>query len=300
MSQEMFSKNTAVEFLHSSWGVKNVEERLENDRKNLLDEIVRLTLANVPFQSITFMATPSEQRKCPTYEEIKKNGMQGIGGLCYSLNTFVWLLLKGLGFSAKLALSTVTSTVTSPNNHFIVLVSDVEKKNDLSLVDCGTGFPIFRAVSLNFDQESPVYHDSFLEYKYVRHDGKILRMHGKGDMVKPNDPPIEGLDFFMGRWRRFCSFDPEQPDPTFDPNQIYLPIIDLTPFPKSPRAIVFPEKRAVIAIHNRLIIENDKGSLETTVMASDEEILKAYVLHFANIKQDTVRRALEEWHCLSK
>ena len=296
----MFSKNTAVEFLESSWGVKNIEERLENDQKNLLDELVQHILANVPFQGITYMATPSEQRKLPTYEDIKKRCMQGIGGLCYSLNTFTWQLLKGLGFSAKRAVSTVTSTVTSPNNHLIILVSDVQKKNDLYLVDCGTGFPIFHAVSLNFDQESPVYHDGFLEYKYVRHEGKILRMHGKGDMVKPNDPPIEGLDFFMGRWRRFCSFDPEQANPTFDLNQFYLSTIDLTPFPKSPRAILFPEKRAVIAVNNRFIIENDKGSLETTVMASDEEILKAYVLHFPNIKQDMVRRALEEWHCVSK
>lgn len=289
----------AVEFLQSSWGVKNVEERLENDRKNLLDEIVRLILANVPFQSITFMATPSEQRKRPTYEEIKKRCMKGVGGLCYSLNTFTWQLLKGLGFSAKLALSTVTSTVASPNNHLIILVSGVQKENDLYLVDCGTGFPIFRTVPLNFDQESPVYHDGFLEYKYVRHEGKILRMHGKGDMVKPNDPPIEGLDFFLGRWRRFYSFDPEQLDPTVDHNQLYLSI-DLTPFPKSPRAILFPEKRAVIAVHNRFIIENDKGSLETTAMASDQEILKAYGIHFPNIKQDTVRRALKEWHCVSK
>ena len=40
---EMFTYNEAVELLQNSWAVKNVEKRLKNDRKNLVDEIVQLS-----------------------------------------------------------------------------------------------------------------------------------------------------------------------------------------------------------------------------------------------------------------
>lgn len=295
----MFSKKEAIIFLQNSLGVKDVEKRLERDRKNLLDEIISGILANVPFQSITLM-TSSDKRKRPSLENVKKDCMAGIGGLCYTVNSFTWFLLKGLGFSGRLAQSTVTSTVTSLNNHLIILVNDLEESGDLYLVDCGTGFPIFRAVPLDFDQESPVYHDGFLEYKYVRHEGKILRMHGKGDMIKRNDPPVEGLDFYLGRWRRFYSFEVELSDSTLDPDQVYSNAVVHTPFPRSPRAIRFPDRRAVVVVHNRVMFETGEGKLDTAVMESDDEIMKAYAKYFPAIKEDVVREAIAEWHRVSK
>ena len=225
----------------------------------------------------------------------------GIGGVCFEINQFTWGLLKGVGFDACLARSTVTSTVTSPENHAIVLIRGLEQDGDLYLADCGTGFPIFRTVSLDFTEESPIFKDGFLEYKYVWHEGKILRMHGKGDMVKPNNPPVEGLDFFIGRWRRFYSFVPEIKT-SFDmiSDEQYKATICLTPFTSSPRALWFPGKRAVVIANNKLMIENETGEMVTTVLKSDEEILKAYQDHFPQLKQDTVRRALAEWHRVSK
>ena len=211
------------------------------------------------------------------------------------MNRFSWGLLKGVGFDAYCTRATVTSTVTSPDNHAIVLIKDLEQEGDLHLVDCGTGFPILRAVSLDFAEESPVFNDGFLEYKYVRHNGRILRMHGKGDMVKPNDPPVEGLDFFIGRWRRFYSFVPEMKPLDGISNEFFKSTIYLTPFTSSPRALRFPGKRAVVIVHNKLIVENEAGELVTTIMKSDEEIFKAYRDHFPQLAQDTVKRALAVW-----
>ncbi|XP_028406155.1 uncharacterized protein LOC114528676 [Dendronephthya gigantea] len=199
--KDMFTQEEAVEFLQTSWKIKDVLKRMKTDRKNLVDEIVTQILAKVPFQSIHLVAAKAEERKRPPFEEIRKKCTSGVGGLCYEINTFTWALLKGLGFNVHRQRSTVTSTVTSPDNHAVVLISGLEQDGDLFLVDCGTGFPVCRSVSLDFAEESPVFKDGFLEYKFVRHEGKILRMHGKGDMIKPNNPPIEGLDFFIGRWR---------------------------------------------------------------------------------------------------
>ena len=299
----MFNKKEATSFLQNSWGLQGVGEKLEaSDCKNVLDEIVVLVQEKIPFQGITLMATGSDERSRPTVEEIKQDCMTGIGGLCYSINVFTWGLLKGLGFSVQLCKSTVTSAGTYPNNHVLVLVSNVKKVGDLYLVDCGSGFPTFRAIPLDFDQESPVYHDSFLDYKYVRHDGRVLRMHGKGDRVERNEPPVEGIDLFLGKWRRFYSFAPDPSecladfDTAFD--DVYT-VPGTTPFHNSPRAIRFPEKRAVMSVNNRALVENEKGILVATIMESDEEIIKFFGNHFANIEPDTVRRAIREWRRVS-
>lgn len=298
---EMFTYNEAVELLQSSWGVRNFEERLKNDRKNFADEIVRVIHGNVAFQSVTVL---DDIHKRPTYDEIKERCVSGIGGLCCDMALFTWGLFKALGFSVRMVPSVVTGNHTAPNNHVLLLIDGIENESDLHLVDCGTGFPTFRTISLNFSEESPIFTDSFLEYKYIRFDGKILRMHGEGDTFKRNNPPIEGLDFFTGRWRRFYSFDPDHRprDPHKPADDVYRTVAaGLTTFTStSPRAVWFPRKRAVAIANNKLFVENETGELVTTHLNSDEEILKAFQEHFPQFKQDTVRRALAEWHRISQ
>ena len=299
--QGMFTEEEATSFLENSWGIRNVKNKLGADRKNLLDEIIVIVQAKVPFQSITLMATSPNERIRPTLEDIKRDCMAGIGGLCYCLNVFTWGLLKGLGFSAKLCRAKVTASQLHPNNHVLVLVSNLKENGDLYLVDCGCGFPTFRAIPLNFDQESAVYQDSYLEYKYVRYNGQILRMHGQGDKIKRTNR--EGIDFFLGKWRRFYFFAVEPTDCLADLDSAFDDVYTVpgtTPFDRSPRAVWFPGQYAVMTVNNRLMLEKEeeKGKLETTPMESDDEIIKCYCSHFPMLKQDTVRRAIVEWRRL--
>ncbi len=79
---------------------------------------------------------------------------------------FTWGLFKALGFSVRMLPSVVTSSHSAPNNHVLLLINGLENGTDVHLVDCGTGFPTFRTISLNFSEESPIFMDSFLEYKH--------------------------------------------------------------------------------------------------------------------------------------
>ena len=304
MSQEnnMFAYSEAVDLLQNSWGVRKIEERLTNGRKDLLDEIVRVIHENVAFQSITVLS--SSDRNTPiSYENIKKRCVSGVGVLCYDIASFTKGLLKALGFPVQMLSSTVTATLTAPNNHALLLTYDLENKGDVHLVDCGTGFPTFRAISLKFQDESPVFKDSFLEYKYIRSNGKILRMHGEGDAFKRNNPPIEDIDFIIGRWRRFSFFDPDQKlyHPDKPAEEAYRAVVSgRTVLTSSPRAVRFSGKRAVAIVNNKLMIENENDKMVTTVLTSDEEILKAYQVHFPKIEQASVRLALAEWRRVSQ
>ena len=305
MSEEkkMFTYSEALQLIQKSWEIKSVEERLKNDRKSLVDEIIQIIHEKLPFQSITILCSSDRNNSPLLYNEIKKRCVSGVGGLCYDLATFTWSLFRALGLTVRMLSATVTVTCITPNDHTIVCIYGLENEGDVHLVDCGFGYANIRSISLNFRDESPIFKDSFLEYKYIRHDGMILRMHGKGDVIKRNSPPIEDIDFIQGHWRRFYFFDPDQKlhHPYKPPEDAYRAVVaGLTPFTSSPRAVWFPKKRAVVIVNNKLMIENEAGELVTTVLTSDEEILKAYQVHFPQLKQDDVRLALAEWHRVSK
>jgi hypothetical protein len=74
---EMFTYNEAVELLQNSWAVKNVEKRLKNDRKNLVDEIVQIIHEKVAFQSVTLLSSANIHKR-PTYDEIKERCVSGV------------------------------------------------------------------------------------------------------------------------------------------------------------------------------------------------------------------------------
>ena len=291
---KMFTKKEAVDFLERSWGVKTVEKKLRSDRKHFLEEIILVIRGRVPFQLLTFsemLLIPPLKRIFPSLESGKKDCMSGHGGSCVMINSFTVTLLEALGFSTRLCFAAGSTTIIV--NHVVVLVEDLEKEGDLHLVDCGLVLPSFRAISLNFDQESPVYQDSYLEYKLIRHNGLILRMHGSGDIIKRNNPPIEGLDFVVGKWRRYYRFDITN---SISPDEFAASFqVAHLPTTVPPLAAWFPGGRTVMIWGNQLKVEKEDGTFENIMIKSDEEILRYYKKYFPTIREDTVRQAYFAW-----
>ena len=292
----MLTKAVAIEFLEKKWGMVNVEQQIQNDCEKFLNKLIVTIHERVPFQLLfirNLSLLPPEDRKLPNVDEVDCMCMSGEGGNCVCINMFTSRLLIALGYSAFVCWSMVTSNVF--NSHLLVIVKDLINQGDLHLVDCGLGLPSFRAISLNFDEESPVYRDSFLEYKFIKHEGKVIRMHGDGDLVARNNPPIEGLDFIVGKWRRFYEFSIETLEcerwedlgPMFSVQ--YLPVVD-------PRAATFPGGRAVLLNGgNILSIEQDDKTLKTVKLQSNE-IFQAFKNYFPSISKDLVRQAYSTWH----
>ena len=135
-------------------------------------------------------------------EEMKADVVSGVGGICYTINVAAYFLLKAIGFDVLLLRSKCLSSIPRPANHVIIHVRNVETPGDLFLVDTGLGFPTFRAINLDFEKESPAYRDSFHEYKYIRHEGKIVRMHKHGE-EGPRSNLHDGEHFIVGCWHRF-------------------------------------------------------------------------------------------------
>lgn len=298
----MFTQREAVTLLEDHWGVQNVEKRLKDDRHSLLDDIVTSVQAKVPFQNLSLMAVPTSERKRPTRCEIKRDCISGLGGICYTVNNFTFNLLKALTYDVALCNATCTAKIKTENNHIFVLVRNLDRPGDSFLVETGLGFPTFKAINLDFDKESPVFEDSFLEYQYIKYDNLLLRMHRKGDTAPRPNPPRPEVDFYQGEWRRFYYSDlkpvtnVEEFDKYFD--EIYTNTA-ATSFHKFPRVTWFPHKRACILSAGRLTLEQDGGEMVVqTYDDDDDSVLHHHRQHFPQISAEVVLGAYREWRRL--
>ena len=144
--------------------------KLSSDRVKFLDDLVKAYHSTIPFQNITLLSTPVEERHVPTWNDIKESVMGGYGGLCYTVSGFMKVLLTSLGYDAHFA--SAAFFFGYPDNHVTVIVNNLTASGSLHLVDM-SGYPTFEAIPLNFVKESPVYHHSFLRYKFVRHGSNV-------------------------------------------------------------------------------------------------------------------------------
>ncbi|XP_028406148.1 uncharacterized protein LOC114528671 [Dendronephthya gigantea] len=292
----MLTKKEAIKFLEDSWEMKDVAEEIQNDREKFLNKLIVTVHERVPFHlfficNLAYM--PPETRKLPTLDEGDHICMSGDGGNCTIVNLFISRLLTALGFSNFVCRAYVTSS--SLNFHAIVIVKDLINAGDHHLVDCSLGLPAFEAIPLNFNKESPVYQNSFLEYKFIKHDGKILRMHGKGDLMVRNDPPKE-LDFIQGKWRRFYEFNIEDMTEcqTFADS---LPQV-LSRFLRKvdPRAARYPAGKTVMLFGDILYVQNEDKTLKKIILKSKEEIFQAFEDYFPSINKELIKQAYSTWH----
>ena len=294
---KMLRKSQAIKFLQNEWQMKAVKQKLQ-DREKFLNKLIVTIHERVPFQLLTLrklMPDPPAKRKIHTVEEIDHECMSGNGGACAFVNVFTSRLFNSLGYNAFVCQSTVTSHTFG--SHLIVIVKDLVNAGDIHVVDCALGLPTFRAILLNFNEESPVYQDSFLEYKFIKHDGKFLRMHGDGDTVVPKHHPTRPeLDFISGKWRRFneftvatlleCKHSLQELGPYFSAQ---LPIA------ARPRAAIFPGGKAILLDGNVLSVEQDNKTLKNVMLKSRQEIFQAFKTYFPTIDEDIVQEAYATW-----
>ena len=280
----MLSEEEAIHFVVN---VLEIPKPLEKKRENphgLLNELILSFLGTIPFQSMGLMSLKPEDRHLPTLAEIRKDVMSGVGGLCYTLNTFMKFLLQALGYDVYF----VASNIGYPNNHIITVVQNLTKPGDKHLVDVGVGYPTFEAIPLDFEHESPVYLHSFLWYKFVREGDTIARWHGKGEST-PEYPLVNG-------WRKVCIIDPTPRNLEFfaEPMHTVYTTPDPSPFHTSLRAIIFTNKKAMCIKDMSFLVEDDNHELQETKMVHRDRLLETTAQYFPQLQLLTTK-ALEHF-----
>ena len=145
-----------------------------------LTDIVRGTLASIPFQNFTMLREVPRTR--PTKAQIVDAMLTGVGGLCSVRNTFLYLLLRTLGYAVQFLSCTIhlqTDASLLENAHMALLVTI---GTDSYWLDIGNGFPYKTPLSLSAaggtdDQKAPVIDHSYISVRLVRRSQKFHIEH---------------------------------------------------------------------------------------------------------------------------
>ncbi|XP_046570573.1 uncharacterized protein LOC124278842 [Haliotis rubra] len=291
----MLTKEESLTFIRDVLDISDAPSKMAANKLEFLNLLVFRLQHTVPFQNISLMAEEPSQRHRPTTDEMKESLFSKKGGLCYTQNVFAFYFLNSLGYDAYLNSATVTTPAMLPDNHVIVLVKNVVKPGDLYLVEISIGHPTFEAICMDFEKESPLIKESFLEYKYVKEDGKILRMHGEGDFRSAKSLPYE---YYIGNFRRFYDFelnlttDLGEFDAGFD--SVFTDP-DITPFHDCIRAITFKDEMAVMLVNSKLMLEGDDCEFTVRQFDDDDELVEAYNKYFPQLSIGVVEKAVRNW-----
>jgi len=138
----------------------------------------------LPFQNITMLTGP---RHRPSNDWIKREMLDGLGGLCTVRNPFLFALLQELGFDVRF----VSSSMNEEDCHISLVV---ELGGEEWWVDVGNGYPYLSPIQLG--DEGPKQ-NWFLSYRLVKQGSRYEVQHlTSGNQWKVNHHfSSEGVDF---------------------------------------------------------------------------------------------------------
>lgn len=134
--------------------VKPAEPSIE-----LLKKIIKSHMEKIPFENISKLIYKRQgMNDIPGFvkylDEVENNNF---GGTCYTLNYYLYLLLRYLGFNVKLC----GADMQLPDVH---LLSIVEVDYSQFIVDCGYGAPFIEPLPRNISYD---YEINFGDEKYI-------------------------------------------------------------------------------------------------------------------------------------
>ena len=146
---------------------------LQTNRLQFLHKLNKAYEQSIPFQNLSFTCVPFAERHMPTMQENIDNVISGIGGLCWTLNSVLFVILKELGFDALLISGSIVDENRAP--HVMVLVSNVDKTEATFLMDVGFAAPAHDPIPLDFAGESPQYNVAHLVLRWVKRGDQYIR-----------------------------------------------------------------------------------------------------------------------------
>ena len=283
---DRLSQIEAFRFVADILKIGDAGMKLKGDRLLFLEELMQAYLKNLPFHNVNLLNLSPEQCHVPTWEEIKADMMQGHGGLCYTLSVFMKFLLDALEFETAFLACAMRGF---PDNHIAIVVFDLTEEGSRHLVD-PNAYPNFKAIPLDFAEESPVYEYSYLQYKFVKKGDVLERMHRSISPVEV----LEGLS--PDQWFRVCELNLTPRDLSYFQPSMHT--VFTVPGKNSPflvvfRAVLFADLKLVAFKNKTLILEKENHSLEEVEMASREEMIAAAVKHFPQFTEAKVAKAID-------
>lgn len=148
-------------------------ELLQQDPILFLNKFIHRMITEIPFSNIPLVSQHMDNKHCPTFTECKEAIICRQGGHCFYKNIFSKALLDLMGYKT-FHVGGNNPGEDQIDSHTAIIVCDLSYPGSLHLAEPGTRRPLFEAIPLDFDQESPEYHFHFLRSKFFRRDDGIL------------------------------------------------------------------------------------------------------------------------------
>ena len=137
-----FTHEDSLSFVSNVLEVKEFKQKFDENKLTVLNEIIWSFHQHIPFSNIKHISKPFEDRRTPTSKESMEMVLSKQGGLCLTLNTVIFRVLRELGYDISLAVG----TVVLENDHlFCVAKALDEDMEGLFIVDVGLGSPTSKA-----------------------------------------------------------------------------------------------------------------------------------------------------------
>ncbi|XP_071508760.1 uncharacterized protein [Diadema antillarum] len=291
--ESMMTSEEGFRFVRDILGVTSPEDKMISDPKGLLNDIVCSWQQIIPYQTIRSIATPSKDRHRPKLSEIKNDILAKYGGRCYHNNVGCFMVIKTLGYHATLVPGDVLGL---KSGHVVIIIYNLSGDGSKHMADVGTGgWPTFQLIPLDFEKESPEYHESFSRYKFVRRGDLILRLHNA-----ENDSA--GADFFKKTlkdgWYTYSEIRHEMPVDVshFDDvmSMLYTTISEDSTLLRRFWCIAFPNRRLLSIRNTTLLIENEEGKVQKTYFRSREEMIATSSRFFPQFSEEVLTAAMDD------
>ncbi|XP_072180201.1 uncharacterized protein [Diadema setosum] len=287
------TSDEALTFIREVLGVTSPKDKLAFDPVAFLNKMLYSWQENIPYLTVLNIATPRKDRHRPTLLEVKNDIMAKFGGSCYHNNVGCYMVIKALGYQVTLVPADITSTKSA---HVLIIVFNLSGVGSKHLADVGMGgWPTFQLIPLDFERESPEYHESFLRYKFVRRDDLILRQHNA-----ESDPA--GTKHFKASlkdgWYTHSSIHYNMPVEVSHFDKImeilHTQVIDDIPILRKLWCIAFPKGRFLSINNTTLLEEQDNGWIKKTYLRSRDEIIGVFKRYFPQFDESTIHAAMED------
>lgn len=178
--------------------------------------------------------------------------------------------------------------------HIAILVTNLVEEGDLYLADVGLSAPIFQAICLDFEEESPEFHNSYNTAKIVKDaSGQFLRLH---KTTRKENSADDMFPVGVDGWRNIYYFQ-NRPLPLSAigdsiNRQVYV----------NPESF-FYQDLFLAAFHDDLALylknnvwlkesEDKRGKLEPSDVKSDQETVEEIMKYVPNLPRDVIVKAV--------
>ena len=288
------TKQEAYTFLKDILFISDPKSKMTEDPVAFLDLMLRKFHHHIPWNNIPNVACPPNERHVPTLAEMKKDVSCGIGGMCFTLNFFGLSLMRAVGYEADIVNTEVGPIVYG---HPVLIAYNLAGPGSKHLIDFGSGGPQFSAISLDFEEFSPEYKESYLCYRFKREGDTIIRQH-RADTDPMNAPFFK--DYTYDGWMNYYVAHPNKPVEidvynqslvipytTTDCNPCYLNFV---------YSFTFPNGRYVSIKNTTLLVEDEEGRMHKSYLRSRDEIISSFARYFPHIPEKLLETALDDEH----